>query len=100
MNQNEQHKATDVAATAAKRFFEELLTSVESLTGLADEFGVNTLADVLYLQNAILVGEQIDVWPDETDILAVLGKLPSAQEWMNYTKLGGEWADACERTKR
>ncbi len=45
---------------AAKRFFKELLVSVETLSAIADQYGPRTLADVMYLQNAIAKGTFID----------------------------------------
>ncbi|PHV12048.1 hypothetical protein [Chitinimonas sp. BJB300] len=73
----------------ARLFFEELTASVESLRGIADHYGVNTLSDILYLQQAILKGETIEVWPGETEVGEVVGALPSADRWLKYTELGG-----------
>lgn len=78
-------------------FFAELLNSCESLEGIAKEFGLRTLADLMYLQNAILTAGQIDVWPGETRIGEVLQKLPSSGLWLTYTKLGEVWAASCKR---
>jgi hypothetical protein len=38
---------------AAKQFFKELLESVETLSAIADQYGPRTLADLMYLQNAV-----------------------------------------------
>lgn len=81
----------------ARQFFEELAASVETLGSIADQHGVNTLTDLMYLQQAILKGDTIDVWPGETEVGKVVQVLPSAQRWLKYTVLGGEWIRACVR---
>ncbi len=91
--------AVEGGAEKAALFFSELLASCESLQGVAEEFGTRTLLDLMYLQNAIITGAKIDVWPGETRVGDALGKLPSAALWLRYTKLGGVWADACERSE-
>ena len=78
-------------------FFAELLDSCESIEGIAEEFGQRTLADLMYLQNAILTAGQIDVWPGETRVGEVLQKLPSSGLWLSYTKLAGVWAASSQR---
>jgi hypothetical protein len=89
--------AVEGSAEKAALFFSELLASCESLEGVAEEFGTRTLADLMYLQNAILTGTQIDVWPGETRVGEALCKLPSSALWLRHTKLVGVWAGACER---
>ena len=89
--------AVEGGAEKAALFFSELLASCESLQGVAEAFGNRTLSDLMYLQNAILTGTQIDVWPGETRVGEVLVTLPSSELWLGYTKLGGVWAAACER---
>jgi len=84
-------------AERAAMFFTELLDSCESIQGIAEEFGQRTLADLMYLQNAILTAGQIDVWPGETRVCEVIQKLPSSGLWLTYTKLPGVWAESCER---
>lgn len=81
----------------AKLFFIELLASVETLDGIADEHGIRTLTDLMYLQQAILNGEAIEVWPGETAVAKVLQTLPSADRWLKYTDLSDEWKQHCER---
>lgn len=65
-------------------FFKELLESFETLTGIADRYGSRTLADLLYLQNAILDGGFIDLYPHESEVLAVIEAMPSAQRWRRF----------------
>ncbi|CAE6966604.1 hypothetical protein R70199_07760 [Paraburkholderia domus] len=82
----------------ARLFFEELLASVENLGGTAESHGINTLTDLMYLQQAILKGETIEVWPGETEVGKVLQALSSADRWLRYTELAGDWKNACERS--
>lgn len=70
----------------AKLFFDELLDSVETLGGIAEEHGVRTLANLMYLQQAILTGTFIDSCPDEDGVLAVLASLPSGERWKSFVK--------------
>ncbi len=67
---------------AATQFFAELLDSVESLTGIADEYGARTLADLMYLQNAILSGGFIESYSDESSVVEVVSVLSSAAQWL------------------
>lgn len=75
------------AADKAERFMKELLDSVETLTGIADMHGARTLADLMYLQNAIANGGFIDYYPDESSVLDVIKPLPSGEEWAQYVKV-------------
>lgn len=73
----------ETSAQKAIRFFDELMANTESLAELGTQFDVATLADVCYLQAAILKEESIDVRPD-SQILTVLKDLTSS---------GDEWRD-------
>ena len=77
----------DTGPEAAKLFMEELLASVESLTELADMHGARTLADLVYLQQAILKGGFIDHYPGESKVLEVVKELPSHQRWVGFIEL-------------
>jgi hypothetical protein len=78
-------RAHESGPDAARRFFHELLMSVETLTGIAEEHGSQTLADLLYLQQAILTGTCIDVGPDTgSNVDAVVGRLPSCARWRAF----------------
>ncbi len=68
----------------ATLFWRELSESVESLTELADQHGPRTLADLMYLQNAILSGGFIDHYPGESNVLEVVKALPSAERWLQF----------------
>ena len=72
---------------AADMFFQELLDSVETLSGIAVEHGSRTLADLMYLQNAILKGGFIDHYPGESKVLEIAGALPSSEQWSKFIKV-------------
>lgn len=72
---------------AAAMFFQELLDSVETLTGIAVEHGSRTLADLMYLQNAILSGGFIDHYPDESKVLEIVSAMPSGDQWSKFIKV-------------
>ena len=71
----------------ATTFFQELLNSTESLTGIANEHGSHTLADLMYLQNAILSGGLIDHYPAESSVLEIVSSLPSGKQWSTFIKV-------------
>lgn len=71
----------------AAAFFQELLDSSETLTGIAVEHGSRTLADLMYLQNAILSGGFIDHYPDESRVLEIASALPSGEQWSMFIKV-------------
>ena len=60
---------------------------VESLTELGDIHGVRTLASLIYLQQAILKGSFIDLYPDESKVLEVVKALPSHSRWIGFIEL-------------
>lgn len=68
----------------ANHFMEELLESVETLTGIAEQHGARTLADLFYLHSAILNDSFIDSLPNESKVLDIVQGLPSARLWRNY----------------
>ena len=72
---------------AAAMFFQELLDSVDTLAGMAAEHGSRTLADLMYLQNAILSGGFIDHYPDESRVLEIASALPSGEQWSMFIKV-------------
>ncbi|TXI25558.1 MAG: hypothetical protein E6Q67_00790 [Roseateles sp.] len=76
-------------ADKATRFMVELLDSVETLSEIADQHGVGTLSDLLYLQAAILNASFIDVETDSdrSNVVKVLEGLPSGSEWMEFVRL-------------
>lgn len=74
-------------ADSAIKFMKELLESVETLTGIADEYGSRTFADLMYLQLAILKGGFIDHYPDESKVLDIARSLPSGEQWVTFIKV-------------
>lgn len=68
----------------AALFMDELLASVETLTGVADVYGARTLADLMYLHAAIADGGFIDHHPGESRVLDVVRLLPSGVQWTRY----------------
>ncbi len=73
-------------ALLAHQFMTELLDSVETLSGIADEHGVRTLADLFYLHSAITCAGFIDCYPnsDGSAVLEVVDKLPSRDKWREF----------------
>lgn len=68
----------------ARLFMQELLDSVETLSGIAEQHGARTLADLMYLQNAILSGGFIDHYPGESNVLEIASGLPSGRRWSKF----------------
>lgn len=72
---------------AAKRFFAELLDSVETLGGIGEVYGADTLAELMYLHRAILEGSRVDIDPDSgTATLGIIEGLPSYGNWIKFVK--------------
>lgn len=71
----------------AMLFFKELMENFETLTGIADQHGARTLADLLYLQNAILDGSFIELYPDESALLKIVDELPSGALWRQFIQM-------------
>jgi hypothetical protein len=70
--------------TAATQFFDELMLSVETLGCVCDEHGPSVLANLMYLQNAILKESLIEVFPNEAEQLAFVRDLPSGERWWKH----------------
>lgn len=77
------------AAKKAALFMQELLASVETLSGLADEHGQQTLVDLFYLHSAIVTNGFIDVFSDHSAVSKVVSALPSAEVWLGYVRSNG-----------
>ena len=71
-------------AASAKAFFVELLDSVETLSAVSDEHGPSTLAQLMYLQAAILNGSEIELYASEAEKLAFVRALPSGERWWKH----------------
>ncbi|WP_341744734.1 hypothetical protein [Azonexus hydrophilus] len=74
-------------ADLADKFMQELLESVETLTSIAEEHGSRTLADLMYLQLAIMKGGFIDYYPDESNVLDIARSLTSGEKWASFIKV-------------
>jgi len=79
---DEERKAQD--HDRASLFMQELLDAVETLSGIAEQHGARTLADLMYLQNAILSGGFIDHYPEESKVLEIASGLPSGGQWSKF----------------
>ena len=77
---------TDADARNANVFYSELIDSVETLTEIAEIHGARTLADLMYLQQAISKNGFIDYYPGESKVLDIVSSLPSGKKWANYIK--------------
>ena len=75
------------AGEDAKLFMQELLDSVETLSGIADTDGARTLADLMFLQQAVLSGGFIDHCTGESNVLEIAGRLPSGTQWTQYIQV-------------
>lgn len=84
-NTTVEQKATN--ADFAAKFMQELLDSVETLTDIAEEHGSRTLADLMYLQLAIMKGSLIDHYPGESQVLGIARDLPSGEQWAKFIKV-------------
>ncbi len=80
--EDEEHQAQ--GHQRASLFMRELLDSVETLSGIAEQHGARTLADLMYLQNAILSGGFIDHYPGESKVLEIARDLPSGGQWSKF----------------
>ena len=76
-------------AADAKQFHAELLDAVETLTGIAEQHGALALAlaNVVYLQTAILKGGVIELTRKEADAFSFVRDLPSGDRWWKNVKL-------------
>ncbi|MDR6202518.1 hypothetical protein [Paraburkholderia graminis] len=68
----------------AARFANEVLNAVESLCAVAEQHGVHALADLFYLQTAILEGMQVQFDSKAAPISEFVRTLPSASGWSRY----------------
>ena len=63
---------------------EELLEHHETLNDIAIQYGSRTLADLMYMQQAILTGGFVDAWPNDSGLISVLLTLRSVDTWRGY----------------
>lgn len=63
----------------------ELLEGHETLTGIGEQQGMQTLADCMYLLSAVQKGTSISVeYQSESQVVNVVKSLPSGALWMTY----------------
>jgi len=74
-------------AELAAKFMQELLDSVETLYGIVEAHGGRTLADLMYLQQAILQDGFIDHYPNESRVVDIVRGLVSGDQWMKYIQI-------------
>lgn len=72
------------AADDASLFMQELLVSVETLSGIVDTHGLPTLVDLMYLQAAILSGGSLEINYPESAALEMASSLPSGARWASF----------------
>jgi hypothetical protein len=78
MNQQKQY-------ALAAQFIGIVIASTETLGGVADQYGPQTLADVIYLQAAIADNEFIDEI-GESQIMDFIKTLPYSTLWLSYIR--------------
>ncbi|WP_054287318.1 hypothetical protein [Gulbenkiania mobilis] len=74
------------ARDKAEQFFAELLESCETLTQIAELHDATVLANLMYLQQAILKGTFIELTASEMAVRDIVATLPSAACWRAYIK--------------
>lgn len=81
----------------ASHFFDELLSSVETLPDIAERYGAGALASLMHLQFAISRAACIAVSPGESAFLDLVRAMPSADEWLRHVEceVGSERVDDC-----
>ncbi len=83
-------KAAGSRAIEAQQFFDELLASVETLGGVAEQYGTGALVHLMYLQGAILKGTYIDLDLKEVAALSFVRHLPSGERWWKFVYVNEE----------
>jgi hypothetical protein len=68
-------------AEAAQQLMSELLSRFETFGQLSDQYGSETMNELMQLQDAILNGGYVDYYDSSSRLLEVIGELPSADRW-------------------
>lgn len=79
------HVTHNADPAGASLFYDELTDAFETLGDIVGLHGLKTLTDLMCLQQSILVGTLIDVWPESSKVGQVLQSLPSSTRWLHYT---------------
>ncbi|ASL48896.1 hypothetical protein bAD24_p00975 (plasmid) [Burkholderia sp. AD24] len=72
---------------ASALFSRELLESVETISGIAEQFGNEAVVTLCYLQTAILRGTHVELDPRDAEIAAFVRALPSGSRWMTHIRM-------------
>lgn len=75
----------NLTLSLARRFMQEVLESVESISAIAEQHGLLTVIYLMYLQNAIINEAFIDDHGD-SKVVEFLSALPSAELWLAYVR--------------
>lgn len=70
----------------AEQFFAELLENCETLTQIAELHGATALANLMYLQQAILKDTFIELTTSDMAVRDIVATLPSAACWLAHIK--------------
>ncbi|MDR5826100.1 hypothetical protein [Caballeronia sp. LZ043] len=74
-------------AADAKQFHAELIDSVDALSDIAEQYGALALANVVYLQAAVLKGGFIELSREQAETFAFVRELPSGSRWWRHVKV-------------
>lgn len=91
-----QANVTLESAQLAYLFHHELIEQFETVANVGEQYGQRTVADLFYLQTAILCSSEIDVWP-QSSIMDVVDKLASAEKWLSHTKPCNKYGEPAPR---
>lgn len=81
--------AITAAASAARaaRFIATVIESQRSLVALAESHGAQTLADTLYLADAIAHGRTLELPPERAGFVAFVERLAHGTEWSQWLRV-------------
>ncbi len=75
-------------AILAAKFMQEMNAAHDDFAGLGagqeNNLGAETLADLIYLQGAIISGGKTTTNPSRSNLTAIIQALPSAATWQTY----------------
>lgn len=85
MGSNDRAQKSVEAMTAAQAFSKELMSSVETISGIEETHGVATLVDLIHLQSAILNNEKIQYFIGDDSRIAdfILDYMPNGHDWLD-----------------
>jgi hypothetical protein len=87
-------------AEAAQQFMSELLSGFETLGSIMDQYGSETMTELMYLQDAILNGGYVDYYANTSRLLEVVSELPSADRWTQNVSVVDALMDAAHDPKK